>query len=87
MGPEEFMAPDRDEIELELISLLRNSGMRNHRAKPVQLDLLTRDEAPTPSKLSPGLWPAFKGPLPQDTRNLGKSPNTHKARKEGHYQG
>ena len=81
------MTPDRDEVEQELVSLLRSTGMRNHRSKPVQIDLLAKDDAPTPNKNSPGLWPAFKGPLPQDGRNLGKSHDTPDARKRGALSG
>ena len=73
MGPGEFVTPNRDEVEQELTLLMRSSGKRNHRSKPSQLELLQGDDAPIPNKNSPGLWPAYKGPLPQDARNLGKS--------------
>ena len=73
MGPGEFVTPNRDEVEQELTLLMRSSGKRNHRSKPSQLELLQGDDAPIPNKNSPGLWPAYKGPLPQDARNIGKS--------------
>ena len=73
MGPGDFVTPNRDEVEQELTLLLRGSGKRNHRAKPAQLELLQGERSPNPNKNSPGLWPAFQGPLPQDVRNLGKS--------------
>ena len=65
MGPGEFVTPNRDEVEQELTLLMRSSGKRNHRSKPSQLELLQGDDAPIPNKNSPGLWPAYKGPLPQ----------------------
>ena len=64
--------PERDQIEEELTALLRQGGLRNHRAKKDVLALLEGEQAPKPNKNRTIMWPEFRGPSSVNTRNLGK---------------
>ena len=63
--------PDTDELEEELVALMRQTGRRNHRSRQDVITLLTRDSAPQPNKNKVMMWPAYKGPRSQETVNLG----------------
>ena len=64
--------PGRDALEEEMVALLRLNGWRNHRSRPDQSTMLTRDEAPNPNKKAGALWPPYRGPLSRDSNSLGK---------------
>ena len=71
MSAEAHVFPTRDNLEEELVSLLRQFGSRNHRSRKNQLELLGGDAAPKPNKKKGAIWPPYRGTSTAEQRNLG----------------